>query len=113
MAGWVAPVRSVALARSVLDAIDEGADPIAAALGRERLARYLWVAGREEDSLPEYRRAVELIPADPPSAERARVLAAEGQALMLYGRPVESMARCEEAIAIGGYFSRRNYSHRE
>ena len=94
------PERAIALARTALDLIDEDSDRVGAALGTERLARYVWSAGREEDALPLYRRAVELMPADPPSAERALVLAAEGQVLMLSGRAAESSARCEEAIEI-------------
>ena len=41
-----------------------------------------------------------LVPAAPPSAARARVLAARGQGLMLLSRHRESRACCEEAIAI-------------
>jgi DNA-binding CsgD family transcriptional regulator len=93
------PERAVALASRALELIDD-ADRIGAALATERLARYVWSAGREEDALPLYRRAVELTPADPPSAERALVLAAEGQVLMLSGRAAESSVRCEEAIEI-------------
>jgi class 3 adenylate cyclase len=94
------PQRATALARDALEMVDEGADPAVAALVRERLGRYTWAAGREEDALLEYRRAVELMPADPPSTERALVLAAEGQALMLIGRAAESAVRCMEAIEI-------------
>ena len=35
--------RSIALARSVLEQIDESEDPVAAALAHERLGRYLWL----------------------------------------------------------------------
>jgi class 3 adenylate cyclase/tetratricopeptide (TPR) repeat protein len=92
--------RAMALARDALAIVDEGANPAIAALVRERLGRYTWAAGREEDALREYRRAVELMPADPPSRDRALVLAAEGQALMLIGRAAESAIRCMEAIEI-------------
>ena len=50
--------------------------------------------GRDEDALPAYRRAVELMPDDPPSEALALVLAAEGQALMLCDRTAESNSRC-------------------
>jgi ATP/maltotriose-dependent transcriptional regulator MalT len=43
---------------------------------------------------------VRLVPAQPPSRARARVLGAWGQAVMLLSRYDESRARCEEAIAI-------------
>jgi DNA-binding CsgD family transcriptional regulator/tetratricopeptide (TPR) repeat protein len=91
--------RAIELAASALERLDEDRDPLAAALVHERLGRYLWTAGHT-GALPEYRRAVELVPAEPPSEERAFVLAADAQALMLSGRTSESAARCEEALAI-------------
>ena len=91
---------AIALARAVLAQTDEHRDPIQAALAHERLGRYLWTAGQGEAALPEYARAVELMPAEPPSAQRALVLAAEGQVLMLDNRTADSDARCEEALAI-------------
>jgi DNA-binding CsgD family transcriptional regulator len=45
-------------------------------------------------------RAVKVIPAEPPSAERARALAAHGQLLMLRSRNLAAQARCEEAAAV-------------
>ena len=92
--------RAIALAREVITRIDERAEPVQAALAHERLGRYLWTAGHDQDALPAYRRAVELLPEAPPSQERALVLAAEGQVLMLCNRPEESSARCAEALAI-------------
>ena len=67
---------------------------------QERLGRYLWVVGREDEAAAAYREAVATLPADPPSAERARVVAAEGQLLMLRGHAREAIARCEEALAV-------------
>jgi predicted ATPase/DNA-binding CsgD family transcriptional regulator len=92
--------RAITLSRDLLGRIDEHEDPIGAALAYERLGRYLWMAGRDQDALPMYRRAVELMPNDPPSEPLALVLAAEGQALMLCDRTAESNSRCEEALAI-------------
>ena len=92
--------RAISLANDVLASIDEHDDPIAAALAHERLGRYQWIAGRDEDALLAYRRAVELMPDDPPSEHHALVLAAEGQALMLCDRTAESNSRCQEALAI-------------
>ena len=92
--------RAVALGGEMLARIDEHDDPIKSALGHERLGRYLWTAGRDQDALAAYRRAVELIPDAPPSRARALALAAEGQVLMLCNRATESIARCEEALAI-------------
>ena len=92
--------RAITLARDLLGRIDEYDDPTGAALVYERLGRYLWMAGRDEEALPVYRRAVELMPHDPPSEALALVLAAEGQALMLCDRTAESNSRCEEALAV-------------
>ena len=91
--------RAVVLARDALAHVDPD-EPTRVALAHERLGRYLWTAGRGEDALPEYRRAVELMPAMPPSAQRAQVLAAEAQVLMLCGRTSESAPECAEALAI-------------
>jgi DNA-binding CsgD family transcriptional regulator len=90
---------AIELARGLLERIDEHRDPVGAALAHERLGRYLWTAGRS-GALGEYQRAVDLVPADPPSEERAFVLAAEAQVLMLCDRTVESVALCEEALEI-------------
>lgn len=91
--------RAIELATETLEQSDLD-DPVTLSLAHERLGRYLWTAGRGDDSLPEYRRAVELMPTMPPSAERAHVLAAEAQALMLCGHTSKSRAECAEALEI-------------
>ena len=92
--------RAVALARSAVDEADPAADPTRAGLARERLGEFLWLAGDSEGAIEVLREAVDLLPSEPPGVERARVLAAEARILVLHGRPEESRARCEEAIAI-------------
>ncbi|MFT3865185.1 MAG: DUF2791 family P-loop domain-containing protein [Solirubrobacterales bacterium] len=94
------PARATALARAALELIDADGDPVTAGLVQERIGRFVWSEGRGEDSLAEYLRAAELMPEDPPSAERALVLASVGQVLMLLNRFEESTAPCEEALAI-------------
>ncbi len=89
--------RAAALIRGALAEVG-GAD--GAGLLWERLGRFLWAAGDSATALEAYEQAVRLVPAAPPSAERARVLAARGQGLMLLSRHRESQACCEEAIAI-------------
>ena len=91
---------AVKLARAAVAEIDEDADAVSAALIRERLGRYLWSSGESDAAFPEYRRAVELIPADPPTEQRAFVLAAEAQLLMVTGHYAESLVRCDEALPI-------------
>ena len=92
--------RAIALARDVIARIDELAEPVQSALANERLGRYLWTAGHDQAAVSAYSRAVALLTDAPPSEERALVLAAEGQVLMLCNRNEESSARCTEALGI-------------
>jgi DNA-binding CsgD family transcriptional regulator/tetratricopeptide (TPR) repeat protein len=92
--------RAVALGRTAIELADGGGDVVQQALARERLGRYLWLAGDSDGSLTAYRDAVHKLPAEPPTAARARVLAAQGQILMLRGPSEESQACCREAIEI-------------
>jgi DNA-binding CsgD family transcriptional regulator/tetratricopeptide (TPR) repeat protein len=91
--------RAVALARRALESIGD-AEPVAAALARERLGRYLWTSGRHAESAEEYRHAVEQMPAEPPTPARGRVLAALAQVLMLVGDARDSRTLAEQAIEI-------------
>jgi DNA-binding CsgD family transcriptional regulator/tetratricopeptide (TPR) repeat protein len=93
------PDRAVALAVRDLELIGES-DPVAAALMRERLGRYLWTSGRHNESAAAYRRAVEQMPATPPTPERARVLASLAQILMLVGQVKDSRELAEQALEI-------------
>jgi DNA-binding SARP family transcriptional activator/tetratricopeptide (TPR) repeat protein len=88
------------LIRAAALLVDPDAEPVLAGLLRERLGRYLWAAGNSEAALIAYEEAVALVPSDKPSAARARVLAAQGQALMLTAQYRKSRATCEEAIAM-------------
>lgn len=90
--------RAIELAREMLTRVDP-ADSVAVALAHERLGRYLWTGGLGEDALPELRRAVELMP-QAPSVDRAVVLAAEAQALMLCGHNEASVPLADEALQI-------------
>jgi DNA-binding CsgD family transcriptional regulator len=94
------PRRAIALAREAEGLLQPAGDQIQAALLKERLGRYLWVNGEIDASLAAYREAVQLVPEAPPSPERARVLAGEGQVLMLRSQFRESKSRCEQAIEI-------------
>ena len=91
--------RAVELWRLALAEVDESADPVTAALLHSKLAYNLWTAGESQASLVEHRRAVALVPADPPSVERARVIGGLASALMPAGHYRESRELCEEAIA--------------
>jgi DNA-binding CsgD family transcriptional regulator/tetratricopeptide (TPR) repeat protein len=89
-------VRAAALTRAAI----ARAAPERTGLLWERLGRYLWAAGDTDDALAAYEQALALVPAEPPSPARARVLAAHGQALMLLARFDDARERCEEAMAI-------------
>ena len=104
--------RAVALARAAIELVDPAADPVRAALQHVRLGSYLWVNGDVDEASSSYLRAVELMPADPPTRELARTLGAHGQILMLRGRVPESRLRCEQAIEVArGIGARAEESH--
>ena len=65
------------IARDLLAEIDEREEPVDAALAHERLGRYMWMDGCGDGALPEYARAVELMPTRAP--ERAARLRARGR----------------------------------
>jgi DNA-binding CsgD family transcriptional regulator/tetratricopeptide (TPR) repeat protein len=92
--------RAVALARLALDRVDPVAEPLRAGALLERLARYHWTAGDTPRAMAAVERAVATVPAEPPSAELARALAAHGQLLMLLAHQADARTRCEEAVAV-------------
>jgi DNA-binding CsgD family transcriptional regulator len=93
--------RAIALASEVIDRTDALAEPARAALAHAALGRTLWLADQGENpALREYDRAAALMPAQPPSAERALVLAAEAQLLLRCNRREASAARCDEALEV-------------
>jgi DNA-binding SARP family transcriptional activator len=92
--------RAIALARKAVELVEGMGDPVRAALAYVRLGHYLWADGAVDEALESSRMAVELMPAEPPSAELAQVLAAHGQILMLRGRRVDSRPHCERAISV-------------
>ena len=66
----------------------------------DRLCHYHRCASDSSAAMAAIERAVATVPADPPTWERARVLAAHGRVLMLVGRQSQAMARCQEAVAV-------------
>jgi DNA-binding CsgD family transcriptional regulator/tetratricopeptide (TPR) repeat protein len=91
--------RAAKLARQAIDLVEEG-DPLRAARLYDRLGRYLHESGKTNAALSGYERAVELVPAQPPTAERAQALAALAHGLTLAWRFDESLAVCEQALAL-------------
>ncbi len=92
--------RAIVLGRLALEEVDAATEPLRAGALLERLARYHWVADDSPKAMAAVERAVAIIPAEPPSAELARALAAHGQLLMLASHHVDARARCEEAVAV-------------
>jgi DNA-binding CsgD family transcriptional regulator/tetratricopeptide (TPR) repeat protein len=90
--------RAVQLVRAALAGVDRSRDPVRAGLLLERLGHYLWLMS-DEAALATYQEAVGLVPAQPPSPERARVLAGYANILGLLGRTAEGRRAAEEALA--------------
>jgi DNA-binding CsgD family transcriptional regulator/tetratricopeptide (TPR) repeat protein len=91
--------RAVELVQRAIELVGDG-DRLRAALLYERLGRYLFESGGGDTFLAALERAVELVPAHPPSAERARALAALAVGLQLTWRHEESLAICEQALEL-------------
>ena len=94
------PARGAELGREALAEPDFRTDPTRSAMLLERIGFYLWVAGDSRAALEAYREAVALMPPDPPTAERAAVLAGEALILRLRGQNEQARARSEEAIGV-------------
>ncbi|MGI9022892.1 MAG: helix-turn-helix transcriptional regulator [Acidimicrobiales bacterium] len=100
--------RAIALVRAALSEGDgkagvdaaEETDLVRRGLLQERLGCYLWAAGKSEAALAAYDEAAGLVPFEQPTAVRARVVAAQAQALMLAGRYRDSKERAEEALEV-------------
>jgi DNA-binding CsgD family transcriptional regulator/tetratricopeptide (TPR) repeat protein len=98
--------RAAALVRAAMAELDDppGADspdsPIRSALLRERLGQYLWASGNSKEALVAFEEAVQLFPGDEQTAERARLMAADAEALMLAGRYRESRLQADAALAV-------------
>ena len=91
--------RAVTLARTALAGLDVAAEPVRAALLAERLGWYLWLSDGDA-ALDAYQQAIDLLPDEPPSAARARVLAGQARALFMASRLRAARASAEEALAV-------------
>jgi class 3 adenylate cyclase len=92
--------RTLRLAERARQTADGRKEPLRAAAAEMQIGRGLWGAGRGDDAIEHLKQASRLVPADPPSLERAEALAAEGRALMLTGRYLEALERLETALQI-------------
>jgi DNA-binding CsgD family transcriptional regulator len=87
------------LLKEAVGRVDPAAEPIRAAVLLARLGDHHRAAGDEVGTLAAFEHAERLLTGTPPSAERARVLAAHAYALGFPLRPEEALARSEEAVA--------------
>jgi DNA-binding CsgD family transcriptional regulator len=100
LAGLVgAATRAVELARRAIDLVG-AQDPHRAALLHVVLGEYLLDLGSKEGLLAAFERAVELVPAEPPSPERAYALGSLAGGLMVDWRHAESLPIAEQALAL-------------
>ena len=89
--------RAIELGEEALERLDHAEEPIRAAILYERLGDFrFW---DDATALEGYRRALALLP-ESAAPERARLLAAEGHALMGLRRWGESRDACEAALAL-------------
>ena len=95
-----APARSVEYIRAAIALVDPVTDPVRAGLLYERLGHTTSFVYDPGVSFAAHQEAVRLVPADPPSAARAQVLAGLGTQLFLVDRYAESVTACEGALAV-------------
>ena len=85
------PHRGAVLAAEAVAEFDPDDDPVRLAQVYVILGRCRWLSADTDGSLAAYGEAVRLVPEQPPSPERALVLATEAQALMLTGQSAASL----------------------
>jgi DNA-binding CsgD family transcriptional regulator/tetratricopeptide (TPR) repeat protein len=91
--------RAVELARRAIELVGTG-DPRRASFLHVRLGEYLHETGKTHEGLEEFQRATEIVPAEPPSPERAYALGSLAGALMVAWRKEESLPIAEQALAL-------------
>jgi DNA-binding CsgD family transcriptional regulator/tetratricopeptide (TPR) repeat protein len=90
---------AITLVRAALENVDAATEPVRAGLLAERLGWYLSQTGSAE-ALDAYKDAVDLVPAEPPSAARARVLGGQAQALNMASHLHAARVSAEEALRV-------------
>ncbi len=92
--------RAAQLIADALADLDPRHDAARAAILHERRGWCLLQRGRDDDALDAYEQAIRLVPAELPTAARARVLAASADALERVDRPQQAAERAAEAVAV-------------
>ncbi len=91
--------RAHELGRRAIELVGD-ANPHRSALLHVQLGEYLYETGSNEAGLAAVERAVELVPAEPPSPERAYSLGSLAGVLMVGWRHTESLPIAEQALAL-------------
>ena len=91
--------RAEALIQWALGAADDTTDLERVALLHGRFGYLRWMRGDNEGSLAAYETGLALLPADPPSAARARILGSQASALFGLGRYEETRRAATDGIA--------------
>jgi ATP/maltotriose-dependent transcriptional regulator MalT len=92
--------RALALIDEAIELVDETAEPARAGLLHDRRGFFLWTLGQSHAAIDERRLAVRLVPAEPPSVERAQVLGGLASTQMAFLHYRESRELAEEALAV-------------
>jgi DNA-binding CsgD family transcriptional regulator/tetratricopeptide (TPR) repeat protein len=92
--------RAAQLIADALDGLDPQREAARAAILHERRGWCLLQQGRADDALEAYEHAIRLVPANPATAARARVLAAGADALERIDRPEDAAERAAEAVSV-------------
>ena len=91
---------AVELGTRAVSSVDVVGDPERAAGLHERQRWYLWAAGDRAAATAAVEEANRLVPVDPPSAARARILAHLAGLYMSVGRFADSMPIAQEAVEV-------------
>jgi len=86
--------------RLTAEAIELSADPAQRSRILERRGAYCFYAGLADEASAAYQGALDLLPAEPESAARARVFAGLAMLAMGWSRMDEAQQHCQEAIRI-------------
>jgi DNA-binding CsgD family transcriptional regulator/tetratricopeptide (TPR) repeat protein len=92
--------RAVELLEQALGQVNHAGEPVRAAMLLRLLGGHRHEALEHDAALAAYTQAEQLLAAEAPSAERARVLADHAHGLLETSRPQEAIPLCEDAIAV-------------
>jgi DNA-binding CsgD family transcriptional regulator/tetratricopeptide (TPR) repeat protein len=92
--------RAISLAGVALNEVSESAEPLRAALLHEMLGWFYFDLGTRRQSFDAFERALALVPPDPPTEVRARILANSARMWFLWAHDEKAVALATEALEI-------------